>query len=182
MARTIAPQIIDIVKPTTGLRGKIERLFHEYNTKAQALRITAEILDEEDRRIAVVDAPKKFLHAINHRNGHAGRPPLEKTTKVKKLKPPIHGKTLTLFLLEHLDETPRPAQYFRDKLAAAGSIMHGDIRIMNGPLGSVCAKRGWAKRSEDGYRITAKGTAHAARLREQLEIDGKVKAGGYTAG
>lgn len=180
MARTIPTQVIEI--PTkTGLRGKIERLFHEFHAKAQALRITAEILDEDERKMALAAAPKKYLAAMNHRgNGHVEHQRVVKAKKPTKAKPPIHGKPLTLFLLEHLDETPRPATWFREQLAAAGSYMNGDLRVMNGPLGAVCARRGYAKKTADGYRITAKGTAYAATLRKELEAIGKVQHGGYT--
>ena len=184
MARTIPPPtIIEIPTPTrTGLRGRIEKLFHEFNTKAQALRLTAEILDEDDRRAGLVDAPKKFRGAINHRNGDTGRPLLPKARKPKAPKPPIHGHRLILFLLEHLDDTPRPSTYFLEKLTSAGSPQNGDIRVMNGPLGAVCRRRGWAKRTADGgYSITARGAAHAITLRKELEAAGKVTPGGYTA-
>ena len=52
-----------------GVRGRIERLAHEYMLKASALKITVEILDEDDRKQALQAAPKKFLQAMNHRNG-----------------------------------------------------------------------------------------------------------------
>jgi len=177
MARSTAPTT-EITIPgdakQTGVRGKIERLFMEYHTKAQALRITMGILDEDDRRVALAGAPKKFLNAINHRNGHAPAP------KIKKPKPPISGKRLMLFLLEHLDDTDRPPRYFVDKLAAAGSPINGDGRGINGPLAAVLAKKGLAKRSKAGaYRITAKGAKYAAVLRKGLEAKGAVAAGGY---
>src|SRR4030095_6020437 len=183
MARQ-TPLVIDIPTHTkTGLRGKLERLFHEYNTKAQALRITAEILDEDDRQMAVSTAPKKYLAAINHRNGDTGRPIVTKAKakKPKAPKAPIHGHALTLFLLEHLSKTPRPPIFFRDALAALGSKMNGDLRVLNGPLGGVCVRKGWAKRSADGYRITAKGAPHKITLRNELETAGRVRPGGYTA-
>jgi len=150
-------------------------LFMEYHTKAQALRITMGILDEDDRRVALAGAPKKFLNAINHRNGDGPAP------KIKKPKAKISGARLTLFLLEHLDaETERTPRYFFDQLAAAGSPLNGDARAINGPLGGVLIRSGWAKKSKaGGYRITAKGAKHAAALRKGLEAKGAVAAGGY---
>jgi hypothetical protein len=175
VARSHAIETVIDVTPSKGVRARIEKLFAEYSLKAQALRITAEILDADDRQNAMKSAPQKFLQAINHRNG--GRP----TTGNRKQKPAkalISGKRLTLFLLEHLDAaTPCPQPNLVNGLAAAGSPLK-DGRGLSGALGMLI-RQGWSKRNADGYRITTKGATHAKELRADLEQAGVIAKGEY---
>jgi hypothetical protein len=182
MAKRKPVEVIDVPVPG-GVRGRIERLYREFFTKAQALRLTAEILDDDDRRNALDAAPKKFLDAVNHRNGAVGRPVLTKEPKsrrgVQKVKSPIFGPRMSLFLLEHLDdEQPKPIADLQAALANAGSPIPS-VQNLNGPLGAALVRRGYVKKSRDGYRRTAKGAARAIDLRKRLEATGKVAPGGY---
>ena len=165
-------QVIDIPEPR-GLSKRIERLWLEYSTKAQALRLTADILAEDDRRQALTAHPKKLLAAMNHRNG--SRPELPPKTKAV-----ISGPRLSLFMLDHtLEAETRTLADLREYLTAAGSPPK-DGRVIAGPLGGL-SRIGYIKITRDGYRRTAKGTRFRARLRAELEAKGKVIPGGYLA-
>lgn len=167
-----------------GVRGRIERLYREFFTKAQALRLTAEILDDDDKRNALDAAPKKFLDAVNHRNGAVGRPVITKEPKsrrgVRKLPTSaISGPRMSLFLLEHLDDNrPKPIADLQAALANAGSPIPS-VQNLNGPLGAALVRHGYVKKTRDGYRRTAKGAARAIDLRKRLEATGRVPPGGY---
>ena len=153
--------------------------------KAQALRLAAEILDEDDRRLALVAAPRKFLEAAKIRHGANGsatprRKYKRREQKAKpKTKSPIHGPRMSLFLLEHLSEDdPKPRAYLLEQLAAAGSPLASG-RSLNGPLSAALVRRGLVKETRDGLRRTSRGTKHRDTLRTALEAAGSVSPGGY---
>jgi len=172
----------EVVEPPRGIRGRLERLYVEYAAKANALKLTADILDEDDRRQALVTAPRKLLAAINYRNGANGNGHSEPTpTKPIKERPPIFGKRLTLFLLEHLDDSkPRTREHLLEQLAAAGSPV-AKPQSMNGPIYAALVNRGrYAKITRDGSLVlTAKGRRRRDTLRQELESEGRIVVGGY---
>jgi hypothetical protein len=174
MVKRTPPAVIDVdAIGARGLRGKIEKLFLEYSTKAQALRITAAILDEEDRKTAAAAAPKKFIAAMHHRNGN-GNGPAERPPK--KEPRPIHGRLLSLFTLEHLSETEsRPGEYLVRELAANGS----PVPNSRATGAAALARYGYTRFTTDGIRRTSKGTKYVAKLRQELERAGKVAPGAY---
>src|SRR4030095_3485877 len=94
----------------------------------------------------------------------------------------ISGKSLTLFLLEHLnEEQPRSVNEIMEALAEAGSPIKSSQQL-NGPLGAVLQGHGLVKKRDDGtFHRTSKGSVYAETLRAALESKGKVAAGGYTA-
>ena len=51
-------------------------MMQDFTMKSQALKITLQLLDDDDRRLALEAAPQKFLKAMTHRamNGHGHAP------------------------------------------------------------------------------------------------------------
>jgi hypothetical protein len=175
MARAHAPSVIEITSngKTTGTRGRIERLYVEYFTKAQALRIAADILDEEDRKTALAAVPKKLIAAVHHRNDT--RPP-----KPKRPKAPIHGPALSLFILEHLDDTEgRPKEFMYEASSRVGSPV--SRRGIMATMASVLVRRGLVTTNRAGFRRTSKGATWAIMMRKKLEAAGKIITDGYVA-
>lgn len=68
----------------SGLRGRMDKLADEYRRKALALQTAIDIIDADDRSTALTLAPKKFLKAINHRNGNGDYAPVPKKARKKK--------------------------------------------------------------------------------------------------
>jgi len=60
---------IEIPQTRNGVLGRIDKLRNTFLMKAEALKIAADVIDEDDRQQAQKSAPRKFLQAINHRNG-----------------------------------------------------------------------------------------------------------------
>jgi hypothetical protein len=98
--------------------------------------------------------------------------------KRSKKRSPIHGKVLSLFLLEHMNGIARTSKWFTEELAKAGSPLRAPQAI-NGPLNAALVKQGWAKRDGEGYLRTEKGAQVAQELRLLLEASGAVPKGGY---
>jgi len=174
--------MIEIATPSRSVRGRLEKLWVEYTTKAQALRIAADILDEHDRRDAVEAFPQKLIAATAARNGH-GRGDTHKVRNGKK--PPaqlIHGRVLTVFMVEHLD-APKSLEDLQTDLAAAGSPV-GPLgsRGLTAPLSSLVRHghlRQLGKGKASRWKRTPTGVEYAATVRDILESKGKIPKGGY---
>lgn len=172
------------VTPRSGTRGRLDKLVKEYTINAQALAIAARLLDEDELRSAQRNGPQKLLAAINHRNSTREIP--EKRQYKKKAphrstsQMPIHGKALSLFFLEHMEDSEyRPYQFFVDELTKAGSPPP-NWRVLNAALAGGLARFGYSKKGPDGgYRKMAKGRDYATALRTMLEAKGLVTPGGY---
>lgn len=92
MKTTTNPMVV-AVPARTGVRGRLDKLAEDYARKAMALKIALEILDADDRQTALDDAPRKFLHAINHRVDDDGEPVVLKRLKKSKTKEPRMSPT-----------------------------------------------------------------------------------------
>lgn len=102
MARAETTIEIDESSTRTGVRGRLDKLMREFAVKAQALKMTIEILDADDRQQAQLAAPKKFLQAINHRNnGHT--PPVSRAKRASTSKRPRAERLadVTNYLQQH---------------------------------------------------------------------------------
>jgi hypothetical protein len=149
---------------------KLAKLLAEYERRAQTIRDMIKILEETNRRHAVAALPTKIRAAMQHRKSRKAS---------TNDKPPISGKRLSLFLLEHLSETKSVSSEVLHKQlsAAAGSAM--SLLAVTSPLAAGLGHYGYVKRRRDGYRLTAKGAKYAATLRQELETAKVVAPGGY---
>jgi hypothetical protein len=146
---------------------QLAKLLAEYERRAQTIRDMIKILEETNRRHAVAALPTKIRAAMQHRKSRKAS---------TNDKPPISGKRLTLFLLEHLDK-PRNFEELGERFIKAGSPISSP-RAITGPCASL-KQFGYVKRIRDTYQTTASGTKYAAALRQELEAKGKVAPGGY---
>lgn len=157
----------------TGLRGQLDRMYEELRGDALAVGRTIQIIDQRDKIAALVAMPQKLIAATQHTqqrrlsngNGHSNghRKPKKQPTMA------IHGKRLTLFLLEKMDDSEyRPLDHFKNELTQAGSPPP-DNRSIAGIIFGALYRFGYVKKNDNGVRRLAAGTKYAADLRVKLE-------------
>jgi len=83
---------IDVPQTRNGVLGRIDKLRNTFLMKAEALRIAADVIDEDERQQAQKSAPRKFLQAINHRNGDGPKTSARMTNGSGKRRAPSSGR------------------------------------------------------------------------------------------
>jgi len=180
------PATIIEIPQRGGVLGRIDRMYQRKRMEAEALGITLRLLDEDLRAEALASFDGKIKHAIGQTNGrralmasngdgHHEQRPKKKAPAKKAPTMAIHGKRLTLFLLEFAEEAAyRTRAEFEARLAELGSPISSG-RAINGILTGALPRFGYLKVGKDGsVRRTAAGTRYAADLRAALERKGQI--------